>query len=715
MKEKFKTLLSIALIFIWFEVIYHFAGFGLTFMSPFMLIGISLIIATLISFVGGFKAVAGKVLLGIVLVISFGWHMVQLVYYNIFKQPLRLGAVFIQGQDALSNYWSVAVTGLLHCIPFILLMLVPIGVCIFLLIKKYIVFAENKNKGWLSDLITFSVGVVAITLFFVIGKYGKSDLYRDFADYTDPLTVAENMGVTPLFVRDVADVCGFSSVSDYSEKKNVSADSVYSGEARLGGNYTEEEADSFSPDNKGGNYSDAVSVGDSAQVGKNAQGAESDKPFNVLDIDTDALRNLCNNKEENWLCDRIESTQPTETNKFTGMFKDYNLIFLTLEGFSTYAIDEELTPTLYKMSHSSFVFNNYYVPLWQTSTSDGEYINSTGLIPDGQFSMRKSAENDMSFCLPGFFAKEGIKSFAFHDNSLSYYDRYKTHTNLGYDFYASKLGECDEARWGNNVFHMENEDAWPASDLDMMKATIPYYVNEDRFFVYYMTVSGHCNYDFKGNAMSGKNRELVTDLDMSENARAYLACNIELDRAMEYLLKELEDKGVLDKTLIVMSADHYPYCMTDAQYEELAHKKLSENMDLYRNTLFMWTSGLKRTIRVDKVCDSKDILPTLLNLFGFSYDSRLYAGRDIFSNEEGLVIFSNKSFISDTLIYDKKKKKKEWKKQVDNEDEYFDTISKEVKARYDFSAYMLRNNFYSLINQVLPENEKHFIFDYDNP
>ena len=102
-------------------------------------------------------------------------------------------------------------------------------------------------------------------------------------------------------------------------------------------------------------------------------------------------------------------------------------------------------------------------------TSDGEYINCTGLIPDGQYSMRKSADNNMAYTLPRFFAEEGVSSFAYHNNSLTYYDRYLTHPNLGYDFKACRLGELSEEEWGDKIFPMEHPNAWPASDLEMMQ------------------------------------------------------------------------------------------------------------------------------------------------------------------------------------------------------------------------------------------------------
>jgi len=357
------------------------------------------------------------------------------------------------------------------------------------------------------------------------------------------------------------------------------------------------------------------------------------------------------------------------------------------------------------------LYLHYYVPLWQTSTSDGEYINCTGLIPDGQFSMRKSSENDMAYTLPRFFEAEGVKSYAYHNNTLSYYDRHLSHPNLGYEFKACRLGELSEDEWGQFIFPMEHPKQWPASDLEMMQGTAPEYLQEERFHVYYMTVSGHMNYNFKGNAMSSKNKEAVAELEMTENARAYLACNIELDKAMENLLLQLEEAGQLEKTVICLSADHYPYAMTEEQYEELAGKDLSEGMDNFRNSMILWNVGMEEPIYVDKACGSMDIVPTLLNLFGFEYDSRMYAGRDIFAEDnEGMVIFNDRSFVTDSLIY-KKKADPIWLKNEDGtdivpddrKDTYLSEMKKEVKNRYQFSAYILQENYYADIAAAVEE------------
>lgn len=309
----------------------------------------------------------------------------------------------------------------------------------------------------------------------------------------------------------------------------------------------------------------------------------------------------------------------------------------------------------------------------------------------------------MLYTLPRFFESEHVYSRAYHNNRMDYYDRHLSHPNLGYDFKASLLGGLSEEEWGGQIFPMENPKKWPASDYEMMQGTLPEYVNDERFHVYYMTVSGHMNYSFSGNSMSSKNREAVADLDMSENARAYIACNIELDKALAYLLEQLEQAGKLDNTVICLSADHYPYGMSQEQYEELAGKDLTGDMDLYRNSLILWNAGMEEPVIVDKACCSVDILPTLLNLFGFQFDSRMYAGRDIFSDEEGLVIFSDRSFVSDTVAYSKKKKITTWKKDLSEEEQeaYLKAKQQDVKGRYQFSAYVLRNDYYDVVSRCI--------------
>ena len=63
----------------------------------------------------------------------------------------------------------------------------------------------------------------------------------------------------------------------------------------------------------------------------------------------------------------------------------------------------------------------------------------------------------------------------------------------------------------------------------------------------------------------------VKDLPYSDTVKCYLACQMELELALESLMDQLEQAGKLENTVIVLSADHYPYGLTDEEYSEARH------------------------------------------------------------------------------------------------------------------------------------------------
>ena len=693
--------LSLSGLFLWLELIYHVSGFGWKFGNPLYTIFVALAwaaVETLVVLV--VKGKAKKVFFLIFVWWSIVWTGAQITYLHIFKQPMLWEAVFRGGQDALTNYWREALTGFLQVSPYILLILIPGIVFGVLLRKKKLKLPKMDSLQVMRCLLAIVACVVACVIDMAVGKAAEANYYENYTEFFDPLTVIEEMGVHPTLQRDtLLSISSLFNNGSYQAKKDNKPGSGNSGTGYSGmvtpqvtpGVVTKPGQTTDPDGNEGGD----VEVTPTPEV-------FVPKPH-VFALDQETLLTLSDNKKKSWLAEYILNETPTETNAFTGLFEGYNVIFLTAEGFSTYAVREDITPTLYRMIHTGFVFNNYYVPLWQTSTSDGEYVNNVALIPDGQFSMRKSADKAMPYTLAGFFNRTGIQSRAYHNNSLSYYDRHKTHPNLGYLFKAAQIGNLSEAEYGQYVFQMEGAKRWPASDYEMMVSTMPEYVNDDRFFVYYMTVSGHMNYNFAGNSMSKKNKEAVKDLPLSENGQAYIACHVELDKALEYMLQQLEEAGKLDTTLIVMSADHYPYAMTTEEYEELAGGSLSYGKDLFRNSLIMWNAQFEENpVVVNKACCSVDLLPTILNLLGMDYDSRMYAGKDIFSDHEGMVIFNDRSFVTDGVIYNRKTKETIWlKDETGNyiipqewQEDYLKEKQQDVKDRYQFSAYVLEEDYY---------------------
>lgn len=410
---------------------------------------------------------------------------------------------------------------------------------------------------------------------------------------------------------------------------------------------------------------------------------------NIDNIDFSAAAKKDSSYRVQVLSDYFSSLSPTEKNVYTGMFEGKNLIFICAEAFTSHVIDPKDTPTLYKLANNGFVFKNYYKPSWMVSTSDGEYSLLTGLIPEyGVQSMYVGRYNNWYYTMANALSREGYNTYAYHNHYYAYYDRDLTHENLGYDVWMG-MGNGMEAYV---------EEQWPESDLEMVEGTTQLFLNSDApFHVYYLTVSGHTEYNFDGNAMAYKNMNEISDTTSSSAVRAIKAADMELEKALTKLLDDLEKAGKLDDTVIVLSPDHYPYGLSDNDYNELAGKTLDTNFERYHNTLIIYNSAMDENVVVDKPCSDIDVLPTLLNLFGIDYDSRLLMGKDILSNSSPLVVFQNYSWITDKGRYNGDTGEFIPNEGVDIPDGYVKTISNIVTNKVLYSEYILETNYYDLV------------------
>ena len=412
---------------------------------------------------------------------------------------------------------------------------------------------------------------------------------------------------------------------------------------------------------------------------------ETDWGYNMLNIPFEELIEKEKNKTIKAMHEYFSQVQATKKNEYTGKYKGKNLIMITAEGFSPYAVRKDITPTLYKMYEEGFKFKNFYTPLWGVSTSDGEYVACTGLLPkEGIWSFYKSSDNYMPFALGNQLKKAGYETRAYHNHYYNYYYRHESHPNLGYTYKGLGNG-------------LDVTETWPESDLEMIELTLPEYIDSSPFHVYYMTVSGHLQYNFYGNYIAAKNRDAVENLPYSTGVKAYLACNIELDRALEKLIEELDKKGLAQDTLIAISPDHYPYGLTLDEMSELAGKEIKTDFDLYKGVFLLWSKGME-PLEIEEACSSLDIIPTLSNLMGLEYDSRLLMGRDIFSDSEPLVVFSDRSWISSKAIYSEKTGRV-IPLTGENLDLYIEETEQKVKDKFKYSALILETDYYKILKK----------------
>ncbi len=409
--------------------------------------------------------------------------------------------------------------------------------------------------------------------------------------------------------------------------------------------------------------------------------------YNELDIDFDELAQNEKNPKIKELHKYFANQQSTEKNEFTNVFEGKNLIFIMAESFDEIAIDKKLTPTLYKMKNEGIKFNNYFSPKYPASTADGEYMLEWGLLPviGNEYSLIDLVYNKRAYLLPLKFKEMGYKTYGYH-NYFGYYNlRKKYFSTLNFD----KTRYCED---GINMkcshFH--------GSDVDMMEQTIDDYINQDKFYAYYITLSGHGSYD-SSNFVAEKHINKLKGYNYPYNLKYYLAANIDFDIAMNKLITKLEKANKLDDTVIVVSSDHSPYYLSNEQVNQRSKVNRLNRIDRDRGSLLIYNSGFKKNINIDKYAMNIDVLPTVLNMYGIEYDSRLLIGKDIMANNnEGIVIFPDRSFATNYGSYDSKTKKfKKYKKLNDNK--YIQQKIDEVNNKYKTSVNMQYNDYYKYV------------------
>jgi lipoteichoic acid synthase len=225
-----------------------------------------------------------------------------------------------------------------------------------------------------------------------------------------------------------------------------------------------------------------------------------------------------------------------------------------------------------------------------------------------------------------------------------------------------------------------------------------------------MTVSGHSPYTRDSNTMAKKHIEKVDHLPYSEFVKSYIACNLELEYAMEYTIAALEEAGLADDTVIVISTDHYPYGLAPSEtwgggdyMAELYGANWNNDLTRDANNLIIWSGCLEdMDIVVDDPVSALDILPTLSNLFGLEYDSRLMVGRDVFSDSEPLVFWPlTYSWKTDKGFYNARTGEFTPAEGVEVEEGYVDAMTASVKNKVVYSRSVQYYNYFNVISKLL--------------
>lgn len=682
-RKRFTTIVYFSLLLVYLEIMFHIFMFHNIRFALIYPILFALTMGTILGTICRlFKRQINRILMITFTAILCVLFCAEVIYKGFFDTYFALFGVLGVAGQAFDFMDSIFRTILSSLIPLFFLLGIPM-IFVVIFAPRYI---SVKRKPPLTHMITIAEGLVIHILMLLCLLIGGRDLFSGYDLYFHSFSVDESM-----------DTLGVMTTTYLSGKNKITG----------GGSSTKIITETPSDVSDTSTESSDISSSDTTEgTGENqptTPTAVVDTSPNILDIDFDKIiADSGNDKSVQSLVDYIQSKSGTNKNQYTGMFKGYNLIWITAEGLDECIINESWTPTLYKMATQGFHFKNYYSPLWYGSTSGGEWANLTGTVPNnGSYvSMENSGKIglNMLFTAGRQASRLGYTTNGWHNNSSTYYGRNLSFPNMGYEWHGTDAGYDPE------VSESSGKALWPQSDIRLIDQSFDTFASSEPFMTYYITVSGHVEYNFSGNAMAKRNQDKVANLTYSDAAKAYIACNLELEYAMQDLLQRLENAGIADRTLIVLAPDHVPYSyMSDGNniVEEIKGTELDE-IESYRNTLIIYSPSMEQPVEVDKYCCSIDILPTVSNLMGWDYDSRMLVGQDILSDAEQFIMFPGLSFITDKCIYNKKQDKVTSLTGEEISEDYISQMSKKAYNWYTISDLLYSTDFYKYVEDQMP-------------
>jgi len=335
-------------------------------------------------------------------------------------------------------------------------------------------------------------------------------------------------------------------------------------------------------------------------------------------------------------------TKP-QTSEFSGIFEGKNLLLIQAESLNNFAIDEVLTPTLYRLKTLGIFVDGFNAPLLIGSTSDSEFMANTSLLPanNGKITSNEYYDNVFPLTLANTFTNAGYYSMASHNNYGIYYNRTVMMPKLGYEFFDAIGIEAKD-----NV-----EDSYV---IDHIKWIM---YEREKYFSYWITFTSHQPYGKDTlNETQLEYFELVEKRfpDIQETEKVYLAKVMDLDRGLKKLLIDYKNSGVLEDLVIMIYGDHFPKGIFENKddYRDLCESRGIKYEACFKTPFLIWSNDQYAQV-FPKVSSTLDISPTIYDLFNLEYDYRWTLGNSVFDPAyEGFLFDEYYIIFTDNYTYD---------------------------------------------------------------
>lgn len=310
-------------------------------------------------------------------------------------------------------------------------------------------------------------------------------------------------------------------------------------------------------------------------------------------------------------------------NVLTGVGHGKNLMVVQLESFESFPVGlkvegQEVTPHLNRLAADSLFFPNIFYQTARGNTSDAEFMLNNSLLPLRDASVNwLYPENDYQ-SLPRMLKLRGYTPIAFHGFNKLFWNRAFMYPRLGFDeFYSESDFELDEI-----VNIGLSDESFYRQSLELLSR------HQEPFFAQLVSLTSHHPFRIPEN-----HRDLALPASLPEELRDYLHAARYADKAVGSLLRALEERGLADRTIVVVFGDHEGISLKhykeihQLQAKSVRQEELSKTA-LQTVPLFIRVPGAPVKGRFEQVGGQVDILPTLVNLMGIE-GGGVFIGQDL--------------------------------------------------------------------------------------
>ena len=338
------------------------------------------------------------------------------------------------------------------------------------------------------------------------------------------------------------------------------------------------------------------------------------------------------------------SRKIAQPNEYTGYFEGKNVIVIMLESVNNIILNSEYYPNFSKILEHSWYWENNYSPRNACATGDNEFSGMTSIYAlNTSCTSNVYPNNEYFTSIFNVFKNSQYTVTSYHDLDSTYYARDIFHKAMGSMAYYD----------GNDLgisFDSSNCLEWP-SDVEFVEKASAIFTQNTPFMAWLTTVTPHQPYD--GPSTYGdKYLSLFEDTNYSMELKRYMSKLKVTDDALGALINSLEQKGILQDTVIVLYGDHYPYGLVDSDVASVVDYDIHDFYEIERTPFVIYNSELEPVTFSSKT-SYINILPTLANLFNLDYDPRFYFGEDLFSPDfSNRVVFADSSWEDNIARYD---------------------------------------------------------------